>query len=594
MYREPDNRGTNPHLRTSKYTGYGITMRAAVDTPEELSIHLLQIDDGPNYRWGVPAEGGCGLVYFYAGGKAYSHNAKEDEGDRFVQDTDLGSNFGVWKGGKYVSIGQNTLSRPLYDLEVAQEAELVPRSGQNSYSSPEYVGRRVLLAGADYFVLYDHVFNQSVGHRFSWFVQQGDEFPNITMVRGFDRRDSSTYTSLETTTTKGKWFDGLGDSMAVITHKKDVEVEKASFGCRVRTQQTQDWVFLDPSGTRFEEGGVFFEGTSGIVRKRGNAFEVALFHGSHIGAGGVTFSSRDANLGISSRIADNGFASGKYFALSDSSVEISGLDEKGTLYVDGTPARVSRNGDILTASLSEGNHTWEFTEGLPRPLAPQIIRTEYHSGGAKILGAVVAGAARYRCETSDDNGSTWKEASLSETPLFTLAGLTNGKKYHARLVALNSQQESTPGNDYPLYITQEAPLPPAGLTSRLQQGTVMLSWGEVLGITEYCVYKRERGQQTFVEIYRGLNRTYEDRDPRIDHANMIPNPIPIPPTASILEYCVSTANANGEGPKSRIVDTDPGSWRNWDPKVGEPFRRSNVASIFGHPPNDGGGYYYPD
>lgn len=40
MYRQPDNEGTNPHLHSSKFTGYGITLRAAVDTPDEVSLHL--------------------------------------------------------------------------------------------------------------------------------------------------------------------------------------------------------------------------------------------------------------------------------------------------------------------------------------------------------------------------------------------------------------------------------------------------------------------------------------------------------------------------------------------------------------------------
>jgi len=56
IYPKVDNKGTNPHLQAAKYTGYGITLRAAVDTPQELSIHLVQIDDGPNYRWGIASE----------------------------------------------------------------------------------------------------------------------------------------------------------------------------------------------------------------------------------------------------------------------------------------------------------------------------------------------------------------------------------------------------------------------------------------------------------------------------------------------------------------------------------------------------------
>jgi hypothetical protein len=116
MFDQPDNRGTNPHLRTAKYTGFGITMRAAVDTPRELSIHLVQIEDGPNYRWGTPSEGSCGLLYFFANGKGYSHNAIEDDGDRIDQDTDFVTNFGVWKNKTFRSIGQNVLCKPFYDL----------------------------------------------------------------------------------------------------------------------------------------------------------------------------------------------------------------------------------------------------------------------------------------------------------------------------------------------------------------------------------------------------------------------------------------------------------------------------------------------
>ena len=141
MYRQPDNLGTNPHLRSSKYTGYGVTLRAAVDTPDEVSVHLQQIDQGSNYRWGVPGEGGCGVLYFFAGGKAWSMNAAEDAGDRISQDTDFCTTFGVYKDGQYRSIGMNVLSRPMYDLGIGQFAELVPREGANAYAAPEYVGR---------------------------------------------------------------------------------------------------------------------------------------------------------------------------------------------------------------------------------------------------------------------------------------------------------------------------------------------------------------------------------------------------------------------------------------------------------------------
>jgi hypothetical protein len=46
-----------------------------------------------------------------------------------------------------------------------------------------------------------------------------------------------------------------------------------------------------------------------------------------------------------------------------------------------------------------------------------------------------------------------------------------------------------------------------------------------------------------------------------------------PQPHQIFEYAVSAVNGNGEGPRCTAVDTDPASWRNWDPQPGEGFRR---------------------
>ncbi|MDD4922455.1 MAG: hypothetical protein PHS30_08270, partial [Bacteroidales bacterium] len=61
MYPESGvDKGTPPDFQSVKLTGYGIILRAAVGTKDELSVHLQQIDRGPNYRWGIAADGGCG------------------------------------------------------------------------------------------------------------------------------------------------------------------------------------------------------------------------------------------------------------------------------------------------------------------------------------------------------------------------------------------------------------------------------------------------------------------------------------------------------------------------------------------------------
>lgn len=546
LYPGPDNRGTNPHLHSEKYTGYGLVLRAAVDTPRELSIHLQQIDDGPNYRWGVAAEGGNGSIYFYAGGKAYSHNGKEDVGDRNAQDTDFGTNFGVWKDGSYRSIGRNVLTRPLYDLGSAQYAELLPRTGAGSYATPEYVSRTLMLVGSDYFVTYDDVYNQAIRHRFSWFTGKHDELPLVEFVRGGGK--DSERTTLETRVSKGFWLDGVGDSMAVVSQHKDLSVEPRPYGCRVRSARATDEVFRDPEGVHFEGDGSVFDGTAGVVRHLADGtHEMALMSGSRIGTQGVVLRSDTKDLGISARFREPGDVRGQYLARVEARLVVSG--GRGTFYVDGAAVPVNSGVVVLPA----GEHSWQWTDGTPTPLAPRIQRTESVPGGARVFVKPVASATGYRVELSRDNGATW--TAMQGT---TLTGLNAGVKVHVRAIALNGQKQSEPGPEYPVYVTGKAPLPPDGLKVRGASGAVTVQWGEVLGVTEYRLYRRARGQAEFQRIYAGTGRSYTDRGASGEQ---------------IYEYAVSAVDGLGEGPRAGGADTDPASWRNWDPRPGEPFRR---------------------
>ena len=122
-----DNTGTNPHLKSCKYTGHGIVLRAGVGTADEVSIHLNQIDRGPNYRWGWSGEGSCGSLYFYADKKVFTAHEHESTGDRECDDTDGYTTFGYMKNGSFRSIGKNVLEKPLYDFKVAQFAEIASK-----------------------------------------------------------------------------------------------------------------------------------------------------------------------------------------------------------------------------------------------------------------------------------------------------------------------------------------------------------------------------------------------------------------------------------------------------------------------------------
>ncbi len=575
-YRAPDNHGTNPHLRSRKYTGYGIVMRAAVDTAQEISIHLQQIDEGPNYRWGRASEGGCGVIYYFAWGKSLSSHGTEDVGDRDDQDVDYCSNCGVYKDGEFRSIGQNVLCRPFYDLTVGQFAELVPRQGAGAYSSPEYVSRSVLLAGHDYFVIYDAVVEPQLAHRFSWFVRRGDEMPSIQFVRGASAKSQDTHrTEVETTETSGFWMDGEGDSMAVVSHRSDLKVEATAFGCRVRAGDVDDFVFDNPDPVHFAEGSTAFSGTAGLIRQGKGESAFALFHGKRIGVEGLTISTDDTELGFSGTVAAGRTARGEYFAPQTGRIRIASgiLAEKRGFFIDGEAQAVERDGGDWVVALQAGQHQWELTDGLPIPVSPRVLRTEDRHGAAKVFATAVASATQYRFEVSQDNGATWTLATISSTPEGSLGGLTASKKIHVRTIALNVEHESAPGPEYPIYATDDAPPPPDGIQVELTDGAATIRWGEVLGVTEYRLYLRAAGEQDFHLLWSGLSRSYKDTRPGIRAALAKPEATE-DTQESWNEYCVAAVNGNGEGKRSRIADTNPGSWRNWDPMPGEPFRRT--------------------
>ena len=579
MYPAADNRGTNPHLRSTKFTGYGIVLRAGVDTSEEVSIHLQQIDEGPNYRWGRSGEGGCGLLYFYAGGKSYSYTGPEDVGDRDDQDTDFCTSFGVYKEGRFRSIGMNGLVRPMYDLGTGQYAELVPRRGPGAYAFPEYLGRSVLLAGNQYFVLYDSVADQALIHRLTWFVRKGDPLPQIQLLLGAFGSRETQRTEISTATSAGTWFDGMGDSLAVVSHRTDVHAEGTAFGCRVMLPGITDLVFRRPEPVRFDQGDLSFEGTAGFIRTTATGIEFALFHGNHIGVPGITFETLDAELGIGGRIETGQPPLGKFNAPAATLVRIQSphFSNGLRLYLDGVaiPSAVSAEGIEIT--LTRGEHRWEFSATTPTPEAPRILRTENRSGGARVILAAVAAATSYRLELSQDQGANWQALETRDTPWFTVGGLRNDQKVHVRAVALNAHHESAPGPEYPLYVTSAPPPPPDGLRLKLAEGRAELSWGEILGTTEYRLYARVAGENRFGLLYHGGERTFVDHRASIHACAPLPAPTQAMAGPGVVEYYVTAVNENGESARSRLANTEPTAWRNWDPKPGEPFRR--VTSV---------------
>jgi len=597
MYRAPYNLGTNPHLRSTKHTGYGIVLRAAVGTPDELSVHLQQIDDGPNYRWGLAAEGGCGLLYFFAAGKSYSFNGSEDVGDRRDQDTDFCTNFGAFKNGTFRSIGANVLSRPFYNLGAGQFAEIVPRNEPTRYAAEEYLSRSVLLAGHDYFLLHDAVSEQATIHRLSWFVRNGSELPSIQFVRGAAGQNrESQRTDHRTAETTGVWFDGVGDSMALVSHRKDLKVKSTSFGCTVQAADVNDLVFRGASPVNYAEDAIAFEGTAGLVRIREGKTEFALFHGTRIGIGDLALRTGDTGLGIGGTLIPGQATRGKYFAPTAASVTFALHHSSGKtrFYIDGAAQPIQQTAGEFAVMLPAGDHDWELSDTLPLPMAPRIARTENFAGGARVILEPVASADKYRFELSKDCGATWTAIHIENQPQVNVGGLDNGQKVHVRAVALNDLHESAPGPEYPIYATNLPPQPPDGLHVDLADGAAAIGWGEVLGVQEYRLYARRKGEKTFRLLHRGLERTFVDKRATIRACHEVPGQPPSAMQTEIFEYAVAAVNGNGEGPVSRTADTDPASWRNWDPRPGERFRRVYSYANDSSPAPDEEARHYPE
>jgi len=605
------NAGTNPHLRSSKYTGHGIILRAGVGTPEELSIHLDQTDQGPNYRWGDNGEGSSGVLYFYANGQPWSGHERENTGDHSNDDATGTTTFAVLHDHAWRSIGENVLDRPLYDLGLAQFGEIGARRDHVPYSWPAYRGRSVMLVGTDYMILGDDVIDgdERAETRFAWYTAKDLSFPKIIFLQPLTARDDH-WTQVTTHTSKGFLRDTEGPSIVLVTHKKD-EVEMENMRSRplaypditsiaqyswerdngshsppgiyfVRTATSRDRVFRSFTPIQYQARDEEFSGMAGVIRSRSdNSTEMALFTGTSIGAKGFHVQLEDgAQAGISARVDPDGAVSGIYDTASPTKVVVqlpSGASAALAAYIDAKRAGQGRTGDTITIMLEPGRHTWELTERAPMPLPPAVLRTQNGKGCARVFFTPVAGAAGYRLELSTDQAMTWNIVENGNSSPMLADGLHTGSKVHVRVIASTPDGRSVAGPEYPVYVSDKAPECPDGLALEVGSGRVHASWGEVLGISEYRLYRRQVRQTSWTEVYRGLNRTFDDQVEGVSPPKYMPGRADNALSASkdpIYEYAITAVNELGECEKSRAVNTDPAGWLAWWPNgVERKFKR---------------------
>lgn len=624
LAQSKSNAGTNPHLRSSKYTGHGIILRAGVGTPEELSIHLDQTDQGPNYRWGDNGEGSSGVLYFYANGQPWSGHERENTGDHSNDDATGSTTFAVLNHHAWRSIGENVLDRPMFDLGVAQFGEIGARQDHVPYSWPAYRSRSVLLIGTDYMILGDDVIaggDERAETRFSWFVAKDLSFPKIVFLEPLTAR-ADHWTQVTTHMSKGFLRDTEGPSIVLVTHKKD-EVEMEKMRSRplaypdvttisqyawdrssnselepgvyfVRTASSHDRVFRSFAPIHYKSKDEEFSGMAGVIRTRNdNSTEMAIFAGTAIGAKGIRLQLEDgAEAGISARVDPDGSVSGIYQTVHPVKITLQvpeGSSAAFTAYIDGARAGQSRAGNKITMTLDPGRHAWELTAKAPMPIAPIVLRTQNARRAARVFFDAVAGATKYRLELSTDQAANWTTIRMGNSSPLWVDGLQSGSKVHVRLVAITPDGRSIAGPEYPLYISEAVPDCPDGLALQLAAGRARLTWGEVLGVSEYRLYRRKVGASSWTEIHRGLDRAFEDRAEGITLPKYMPgradNALSAPGTL-IYEYAVTAVNDIGESAKSRAVSTDPAGWLAWWPAGVE--RRFKRQTGFWLPP------YVPD
>lgn len=603
-----DNTGTNPHLKSCKYVGHGIVLRAGVDTPEELSIHLEQVDKGPNYRWGNQAQGNSGGIYFYAQGQLFTGHENENAGDHVTNNLDGITNFGVMKNGEFRTIGMNELTAPLYDLGIAQFAELLPATGTDLYSWPEYQSRSILLVGTDYYLIFDKTgTNWRAAHRFSWFTGKGFDYPQITFLSKPARNDY--WTTAQTVTSKGFYRDAFGSLLTLVSHKKGkvtplrgsmkniplletkdvtdfIPAKKDAYPegvVGIRAPQSEDLVFRAGKDLEYRTEQETFEGKAGVIRRmKDGSLQLALIKGTKISADGLILSlKREQDAAVAVTRAVDGTLSGMFKVLKATEMTLSGLTAKGVFYIDGVAQPVSVKAGQAVVTLPQGEHTWEYTTGKAMPLPAKITNVTYEKNQLSVEWENPNRMKTVRLEVSVDGGKNWKAVKTTNQSPYKLSKNGYEGKIHVRVVAMNGKREASFAQEYPVYITDKAPHYPEGIWMKLNDNCVTLSWGKVLGVQQYRLYRRVKGETEFRKIYEGKANCFTDKTVQgvrkaFDMPGSLDNRLQNRENLTIYEYAVSAVNGNGEGTLSPIENTDPASWKNWYPATALKFKRQSA------------------
>lgn len=575
-----DQAGTRPPLRSVKYTGFGYVLRANTHTPEEISVHLLQIDEGPNYRWGRAGQGGCGNLWYYARGKRYSAQRPEDVGDWDKGDVQSCSNFGVLIGHEYHSVGRNEVSEPLYDFDFAQFAQ----ADASPEVHPFYRSRSVMMSGGDYIVVYDAVGDMTTHGRFAWFQKKGEPFPSVAQLKpGCSYVETDGGIPIDEPGRQpdgryaGRYYEGEGDFLTLVSHlpvnrDRAMYAFATEFGARVELQGRTDFIFRSGAKIRYSDDKYGFTGYAGIIRSYGAGFaQAALFRGTSVRVLGVEVTLGGAGAlpaaGVAFTVRDRRVY-GKIQCSEDITLTISCAFDAGgyALYLDGLRADAVPCEGGVTIRVPKGASTWEYTTRLPVPAKPAIERAVVSAGSVVLQWSAAAGAERYVLERSDDCGESWTAVAETKAASWRMEGLENGRRLHVRVAGVNADARGAFCWDYPVTITDQPPFKSDGLRVRPTAAGLLLTWGRQLGVSGYRLYRR-CGSGDFKMIYEGEAAAFTDTQTDPD---------------AVCAYAVAAVNGNGEGERSNIRDNAPGGLAFWDPEPDVKFRRYLPSHEYGY------------
>jgi hypothetical protein len=378
-------------------------------------------------------------------------------------------------------------------------------------------------------------------------------------------------TDLKNKELQGKWYDGLGNFLALITHK-ELEMTPAENGCIVQSGVYTDRIFISDKNFEICESDMAFSGKAGVCSKNESCIYLSLIRASSISFEGFSIKLLEGEAAVQLAY-ENGRAYGYYACSNGAVISVSGKFNDGRrIYVSGY-----ESDDTLHIKLPKGSGTLQITECPPVPETPKITNMVNISGGAEIyLNAQGNIKDGYTIEISSDGGKTWSTHGETEEDIYMIKGLENGK-YHVRVSAYNDGVRGKACNELPIYVTGTVPHFPDGLSLKISDNTVKASWGKILGARGYKLYARKINSGEYKLVYEGGGNNCTVKLDGVVSAS----DEPLKPKHSVIyELAVSAFDGLGESKLSVPVNTDPASWLNWEPvyKIAEEAHEKLMAN----------------